>query len=80
MPPPLKKVRNFDDSHCVFFCSASRPIPSPSFNTEAVETPRAATISPLRSGQEFDDTYSIFSGFRLYLGLSDYPVDKYSMK
>lgn len=56
-PPPLKQFEILM-THIVVFCSASRPIPSPSFNTEAVETPRANTISPLRSGQEFDDTYS----------------------
>ncbi len=65
------------DSSC---CSASRPIPSPSFNTEAAEPTKAPSISPLRSSEEFDDTYLPVTKCDSPQGLSDFPEDRSFMK
>ena len=57
------------DSSC---CSASRPIPSPSFNAQTSEPAKAANLTPLRQGQEFDDTYfpdEEIADFKVYWAL-----------
>lgn len=65
-------------THSVY--SASRSIPSPSFNTETPEPAKAPTISPLRQSQDFDDTYCSVGESRLFQGLSDYRGVKSFMK